>query len=104
MNVTTEYPFPAMVCVLAVAFFADAARTNPCGSIQISSCWTHGVLGPTIIVCDCGCSPTTGCCPPPRGGFSPCMRMRSTFEAGVRKSIARVYVLLMNFGQGELGL
>src|SRR5262245_52687139 len=93
-----------MVSVLTVAFFAEAALTNPCGNIQISSCCTQGVLGPTMIVWDCGCSPITGCSPPPRGGVSPCIRMRSTFEAGVRKSIARVYVLLTNFGQGELGL
>src|SRR4029077_20326412 len=93
-----------MVCVLTVAFLADAALTNPCGIIQISSCCTHGVFGPTMIVWDCGCSPITGCNPPPRGGFSPCIRMRSTFDAGVLKSMTRVYVLLRNFGQGELGL
>src|SRR5947208_4088106 len=102
-NVTTLYFLPRIVSGLTVALLAAAARKKPYGVIQISNCCVQGVLALTMIVWFCGCSPTTGCWPPPRGGFSPCMRIRSIREAGVSKLMTRVYVLSINFGQGELG-
>src|SRR6185436_8222323 len=100
-KLTTVYFLPPTVRASAVALRALAARRKPCGIIQISSCCAHGVSLETMIVCDTGWSPTSGCWPPPRGGFSPCARTRSTFDAGFSKSIARVYFLLMNFGHGD---
>ena len=90
MNVRTLYFLPPIVCDLTVALLAVAALRKPYGIIQISSCWTHGVRALTMIVWLATCSPLTGCWPPPRGGSSPCMRIRSTREAGTSKSIMRV--------------
>ena len=103
MKVTTLYFLPATDCVLPVALFMDAALRNPCGDIQISNCWAHGVFAFTTMTWFCVCSPMRGCPPPPCWGYSPCIRTRLKRDAGVSKLIARVYVLSMNFGQGELG-
>jgi hypothetical protein len=37
-NVSTWYRLPFSVCVLSVAFLAEAARRKPCGIIQSSNC------------------------------------------------------------------
>src|SRR6185503_14408455 len=90
--------------VRVVVGLVAAAFKNPCGVTTISSCCVHGVFGPTTIVWFCVCSPASGCCPPPRGGFSNCMRSRVAWDALRSKSIDRVYDLTVNFGHGDVGL
>src|ERR1700737_2918202 len=46
----------------------------------------------------------TGCTPPPRGGFSPCVRTLCMREAGASRSTTRVYDFSINLGHGRLGL
>src|ERR1035441_976942 len=41
---------------------------------------------------------------PPRGGFSPCVRVIVWLIAPLSKSIMRSYALTLNFGHGDVGL
>src|SRR4030095_15415097 len=102
VKLTTEYFCSPMVCTRIVALFVAAAFRKPYGVIQISSCCTHGVLAPTMIVWVCGCSPRIGCWPPPRGGVSPWIRTRSTRDEGTWKSITRLELGVNNRGPAEL--
>src|SRR5215467_8948040 len=101
----TVYFLPPLFCDFTLESLAEAAACrNPYGTDIIKSSARVAACGELAgTAWSCRCSPTTGCWPPPRGGSSPCVRIRWMRDAGAVKSMRRVYVLSLNFGHGASG-
>src|ERR1039458_2517929 len=98
---TTLYFFAPTAFAWTVAALLIAPLRKPTGVTQTSNREDQGCWKPFTTVC--ACSPTIGCCPPPWGGFSPCVRTIVWLAAPASKSITRSYIFTLNVGQGELG-
>ncbi|PYN85482.1 MAG: hypothetical protein DMD87_23185 [Candidatus Rokuibacteriota bacterium] len=81
----------AIVRPWTVPLLAIAAFTTPCGVVHSWSCRSSSAIGVGMTTSPdtfqaksplatkiWRCSPATGCPPPPRGGFSPCVRTSSS--------------------------
>src|SRR5580658_7055576 len=92
---------PTVFACTVALLLASAPLRKPTGVTQISNFEAQGWANPLTWFWTC--SPTIGCWPPPRGGFSPCVRTIVWLAAPASKSITRSYVFTLNFGHGELG-
>ena len=87
VKVTSWLFVPPLDCGLTTALCSCADFTKPCGVVQsiMARSLTAAGAGVAFVPATfhacmplttwiCRCSPASGCPPPPRGGFSPCVR------------------------------
>src|SRR5438045_1270168 len=99
MKETTVIGLPPTRACESDGFAASAARTNPCG-VKATAPPPHAEFSP--VTAAPVVSVYSGCCPPPRGGFSNWLRVNSSRETPFSKSMVRVY-FAQNCGYGPSG-